>query len=80
MFSFQVFCLLFAVGTFTPVFKDNKHSKSHKTVEKEGSGSALIITEPDPEDPKTYGSYGSGYGYGTLRSNSKLSYFDKKMF
>ncbi len=28
----------------------------------EGSGSVQIITDPDPRVPKTYGSYGSGYG------------------
>jgi|688.fasta_scaffold1552364_1 hypothetical protein len=41
----------------------------------EGSGYVLIITEPDPGDPKVYGSYESGYGSGTLRS--KLCYFDE---
>ncbi len=28
----------------------------------EGSGSVQIIIDPDPRDPKTYGSYGSGSG------------------
>jgi hypothetical protein len=50
-------CVLLAVVTFTPVFKENKPLRSHKTVEKEGNGSALKITEPDPRDPKAYGFY-----------------------
>jgi hypothetical protein len=55
--------LLIAYGTFTSVFKDNKFLKSHNRVQINffkffllfmvGSGSVKIITDPDPDGPKT---------------------------
>jgi hypothetical protein len=39
-----------------------------------GSGSVQIITDPDPESPKTYGSY--GFGSNGSRSGTLVSYLE----
>ncbi len=69
LFFPKFFCLLLFEDTFTSFFRDKKSKKSQKTVGikvfltifawwKKDPDPYLLLTDPDPGGPKTYGSYG----------------------
>jgi hypothetical protein len=87
---FNVFLACYTVGIFTSLFKDNKLTRSHRTVEIKtslhffcllmgGSGARAgpiqIIADPDPGGAKTYNFY--GFGSGTLVSDSSRTFLAK---
>jgi hypothetical protein len=70
----KFFCLLLFEGTFISVFKDEKSKRSHKIAEIHFFwlvDGRIRIPDPDPGGPKTYGSYGSGYGSTTLEYTNR---------
>ncbi len=75
----KVVFLIAFIGTFTPVFKDNKAWGSHKTLQikfflnlfgllMEGFWSVQIVTDPDPGGLRIYESYGSGSEFGSAET------------
>jgi hypothetical protein len=78
-FLTEFFCLLLFKGTFTSFFKDKGKKEVTKQEESrffllfclviEGSGarsgSMPLNPDPDPGNPKTYGSDGPGFGFGS---------------